>query len=172
LLEAQDELKWQEEMFDFAREKRRNKLRAVRDVIAGLDKFIEDLAVKTPEKDFPSLKNAKERKKALERQVEVLEEEEGKLFINRRDAIREIRIRIVRAEVALRRLEARHARQREEIAVQREKMQSQLQRFEDKALNLEPASRLRDVERKLDALRREVGELRRALERQKQSLPR
>lgn len=170
LLAAQDELKWQEEMFDYEREKLRNKLRAARDNIAELDKIIADLGKRTPGKDLPNLKSMKERKSIEEKQVEVLESEERKLFSNHRDEIREKRLKIVRAEAALRRLEARQARQREEIAMQRERMQSQLQRFEDKAANLEPAGRLRDVERKLDALRREVGELCRTLERQGDNL--
>lgn len=168
LLALQDEMKWQEEMYQSPREEMRQKRKEIRSRITRLEDIIEDFAQKDPESKASSLKSAIARKKDLEQQIVKLEREYEQFSQNLLQGKAGGRRKLLMAEEELRLLEARQARQREEFASQRERMQARLQRLEEQALDVAPTDRLRDVERKLDALRREVGELRRTLERQNQ----
>jgi RNA polymerase sigma factor (sigma-70 family) len=167
LLEAQDEMKWLEEMYQSSREELREKCKEIRSEITRQENIIEGFArkgVSTAEQS--ALYDAKGRKKYLEAQIKASEEKDAQFFRTLRDKRNAGRKSMVQAEEEVRLLEVGRARQREDFAAQRERMQARLQRLEDKGLDLEPADRLRDVERKLDTLRRDVGELRRVWERQ------
>ncbi len=159
----QDDLRLQEQEWDFERQQERERIKAAALRLAQLEERKNDLMEKggmeVMLKDLAHV--LKIRRNIYNDAVETWKRRER----DRNEAINSRRKRVFEAEYELRQIESHQARTREEFALKRQALLSRLEQLEGQSLGLEPTDRLRDVERKLDTLRREVSELRHALER-------
>jgi RNA polymerase sigma factor (sigma-70 family) len=171
LVEAQDELRFQEREWDFERQQEQERIKTVSTRIARLEDQIREIilkekAVKKPGELGSWAKSEKIELADLKDHLADLIEQRRARENNRHQVFRALREKAWKWESEQRRIESRHERKREVLAIRRQALLARLQALEELSAGLEPTGPLRDVERKLDALRREVGELRRALERQ------
>ncbi len=149
-------------------DRQRERRRAAEARIVELERTIRSLVEVEENK-----KLLKELKENLEVQREIIRDTDRRRRDHEREhdnavvaIIRGDREEVFKAEYELRRIERRHAREREGLAAKRQALSARLEQLENLAAGLEPTDDIRDVERKLDAIRREVGELRRAVEGQ------
>lgn len=168
LLDAQNELRSQEQARNLEREDEQTLIKAAAQELALREKDLQR-SVKMMDPKSAHYKDQMDRVSDAKFDAQRKLNDQRNRFLQHenasKSALREWHKRVFQAESELRRLESHLARVREVSVMKHRALLARLEQLERQSLGLEPADRLRDMERKLDSLRREVGELRRALER-------
>lgn len=169
LAECKEQLHSQEEEWGREHRTKENLIHKIEEQKRRLQEHLDDFALKTPNKQFSSMRAASRRLEKLQKQLGNEKASAEKWNERRLESLRPYRKHLFQTQEALHRLEAKQVRRREIFAAKREALLARLrQQLEETPFRLVPSNRLHDLERKLNALRREVGELRRALEKSKQ----